>query len=64
MTTTKDLGVANLGEPWKGESNSIPVWEFFESVNAAAEMRRLNSKEKVRLRRLKLTGAARLFYSS
>ena len=64
MTTTKDLGVANLVEPWKGESNSIPVWEFFESVNAAAEMRRLNSKEKVRLPRIKLTGAARLFYSS
>jgi hypothetical protein len=38
MTTTKDLGVANLIVPWKGDRNSIPVWKFFESVNEAAEM--------------------------
>ena len=64
MTTTKDVGVANLVEPWKGDSNSVPVWEFFESVHEAAEMGRLSSKDKVRLARLKLRGAARLFYSS
>ena len=61
MTTTKDLGVTNLVEPCKGDSNSIPVWEFFESVNEAAEIGRLSSKDKVRLARLKLRGAARLF---
>jgi hypothetical protein len=33
---TKDMWVANLVEPWKGDSNSIPVVEFFESINEAA----------------------------
>jgi hypothetical protein len=58
------MWVANLVEPWKGDSNSIPVLEFFESINEAAEMGRLSSKDKVRLARLKLRGAARTFYSS
>jgi hypothetical protein len=57
------MWVANLVEPWKGESNNIPVTEFFESINEAAEMGRLSSKDKIRLARLKLRGAARVFYS-
>jgi hypothetical protein len=61
---TKDLGVASLVEPWKGDSNSISVIEFFESINEAAEMGRLCNKDKIRLARLKLRGAARLFYSA
>ena len=63
-TVTKDMWVANLVEPWKGDSNSIPVLEFFESINEAAEMGRLSSKDKIRLARLKLRGAARVFYSA
>ena len=58
------MWVANLVEPWKGDSNSIPVIEFSESINEAAEMRRLSSKAKVRLARLRLQGAARVFYSA
>jgi hypothetical protein len=61
---TKDMWVANLVEPWKGDSNSVPVIEFFESINEAAEMGRLSSKDEVRLARLKLRGAARMFYST
>ena len=61
---TKDLGVAGLVEPWKGDSNSIPVTEVFELVNEAAEMGRLGNKDKIRLARPKLRGAARLFYSA
>jgi hypothetical protein len=63
-TATKDMWVANLVEAWKGESNSIPVTEFFESINEAAEMGRLSSKDNIRLARLKLRGAARVFYSA
>ena len=33
-------------------------------MNEAAEMGRLSAKDKVRLARLKLIGAARVFYSS
>jgi hypothetical protein len=63
-TVAKDMWVVNLIEPWKVESNSIPVIEFFESINEAAEMGSLSSKDKVRLTRLKLRGAARTFYLS
>jgi len=63
-TATKDMWVANLVEPRKGDSDSIPVIEFFESINEAAEMGRLSPKDKVRLARLKLRGAARTFYSA
>ena len=45
-TATKDMWVANLVEPWKGDSNSIPVIELFESINEAAEMGRLSSRDK------------------
>jgi len=53
-TVVKDMWVANLVEPWKGDSNSVPVTEFFESITEAAEMGRLSAKDKVRLARLKL----------
>jgi hypothetical protein len=58
------MWVANLVEPWKRDSNSVPGNEFFESVEEAAEMGRLTSKDKVRLARLKLRGVARAFYSA
>jgi hypothetical protein len=61
---TKDIVVANLVEPWKGDSTSISVIDFFESVNEAAEMGRLSSKDKVHLVRMKLRGIARAFYSA
>jgi len=63
-TATKDMWVANLVEPWRGDSSSIPVSEFFESINEAAEMGRLSSKDKVHLVKLKLKGPARAFYSA
>jgi hypothetical protein len=63
-TATKDMWVANLVESWKGDSNSVSVYEFFESLEEAAEMGRLSSKDKVRLARLKIRGVARDFYSA
>ena len=63
-TATKDMWAADLIEPWKGDSNSIPVTENFESIDEATEMVRLSSKDKVRLAALKLKGAARVFYSA
>ena len=63
-TATKDMWVASLVEPWKGDSNSVPVTEFFESITEAAEMGRLSAKDKVRLATLKLRGATRMFYVS
>jgi len=63
-TTTKDMWVANLVEPWRGDSNSISVIDFFEFINEAAEMGRLSSKDKVHLAKLKLKGPVRVFYSA
>jgi hypothetical protein len=58
-TATKDMWVANLGEPWKGDHSSVPVHEFFESIDEAAEMGQLSAKDKLRLARLKLKGVAK-----
>jgi len=59
---TKDMWVVNLVEPWRGGSDSITATEFFESINEAAEMGHLSSKDKVRIARLKLKGPAKQFY--
>ena len=53
VTATKDMWVANVVEPHKRDTNSILVIEFFESIDEAVEMKRLSSKDKVRLARLK-----------
>ena len=63
-TATKDMWVANLVEPWKGDSSSMSVTEFFESLDEAAEMGRLTMKDKVHLAKLKLKGIAKAFYSA
>ena len=46
-TTTKDMWVDNLVEPWKGDSSSMSVIDFFEAIDEAAEMGRLTAKNKV-----------------
>jgi len=63
-TATKDMWIANLIEQGRGDSNSMPVTEFFESTDEAAEMGRLSAKYKVHLARLKLRGVAKTFYSA
>ena len=37
MAVTKDMWVANLVELWRGDSNSVQVTEFFESIDEAAD---------------------------
>ena len=58
------MWVANLVEPWKGDSSSMSVIDFFEGIDEAAEMGRLTAKDKVHLVKLKLRGVAKLFYSA
>jgi hypothetical protein len=60
-TAAKDMWVANVIEPWRGDQSSVPVYEFFEAIDEAAEMGRLSIKDKLRLARLKLRGVAKLF---
>jgi hypothetical protein len=63
-TATKVMWVANLVETRRGDSNSVPVVDFFESIDEAAEMGRLTAKDKVHLAKLKLKGATRSFYTA
>jgi hypothetical protein len=63
-TAAKDMWVANLVQFWRGDQSSVPVHEFFESIDEAAEMGRLSAKDKVWLARLKLKGVAKAFYST
>jgi hypothetical protein len=63
-TAAKDMWVANLVESWRGDQSSVPVHEFFEFIDEAAEMGRLSAKDKLRLARLKLKGVAKAFYST
>jgi hypothetical protein len=63
-TAAKDMWVANLVESWRGEQGSVPVHEFFEAIDEAAEMGQLSTKDKLRLSRLKLKGVAREFYTT
>ena len=53
-TVKKDMWVANVVESRRGDSNSVPVVDFFESIDEAAEMGRLTAKDKVHLANLKL----------
>ena len=63
-TATKDMRVANLVESRRGDSNNVPVIEFFDSIDEAADMVRLTAKDKVHLAKMKLKGAARWFYTA
>jgi hypothetical protein len=63
-TAAKDMWVANLIEPWKGDQSSVSVHEFFEAIDEAVEMDRLSAKDKLRLARLKLRWVAKSFYST
>jgi hypothetical protein len=65
-TAAKDMWVANLVEPSKGDQSSVPVHEFFKAIDKAAEMGRLSAKDNLRLARLKLRvrGVAKSLYST
>jgi hypothetical protein len=38
------MWVADLVEPWRGDSGSIPVQDFLQSINEAAELGNLSMK--------------------
>jgi hypothetical protein len=50
-TGVKYMWVANLVDPWRGDSSGPAVQDFFTSINEAAELGRLR-------------GHAKLFYST
>jgi hypothetical protein len=62
-TAAKDMWVANLVELWKGDHNSVPVYEFFEATGEAAEMGWLSTNDKLPLVRSKQQ-VAKPFYST
>jgi hypothetical protein len=48
---TKDMGVASMVEPWRGDGGSASVTEFFNYIEMVAELGGLSTGDKVHLAR-------------
>lgn len=62
-TRVKDLTTANLIDSWRGEG-PVPVNEFFENIERAAQVGNWTESDKVSILKLKLKGPAALFLNS
>jgi hypothetical protein len=60
----KDLSLNSLVPKWSGTEKSVSVKEFFESVESTAEIGNWSDSDRKQITILKLTEAARAFYSS
>ncbi|KAJ4426018.1 hypothetical protein ANN_27645 [Periplaneta americana] len=61
---TKDLSPATALKEWTGLPNSLPVYEFFNNIDAAARLGYLSDEDKKYILRLKLAGPAFGFLQS
>jgi hypothetical protein len=59
----KDLSLNYLVPKWSGTEASVPLEEFFSSIEGSAQIGRWDESDKIRIAVLKLTGAAKLFYN-
>lgn len=57
----KDLTIASSLKEWSGAPTSLPVKEFFNSIDAAATMGNLDDRDKIHIAKLKVVGAAAEF---
>lgn len=62
-TRVKDLTTANLIDAWRGDG-PVPVNEFFENIERAAQVGNWTETDKVSILKLKLKGPAALFLNS
>jgi hypothetical protein len=60
----KDLSLVTLVPKWSGTETSIHIQEIFEIIEASAAMSDWAEADKIRVCALKLTEAAREFYSA
>ena len=62
-TAPKDLSLISLLSKWSGTENSVSVKEFFESEESVATIGNWGESDKKHITVLKLTEAAKAFYS-
>jgi hypothetical protein len=62
-TVHKDLSLISLVPKWSGSETEVPLREFFSNIEGSAEIGQWEEKDKVKIAVLKLTGAAKSFYS-
>lgn len=61
---TKDLSPATALKEWTGLPGSLPVYEFFNNIDAAARLGNLSDEDKKYILRLKIAGPAFEFLQS
>ena len=58
----KDLSLVSLVPKWSGSDSSIPLEEFFSSIESVCRMGRWKDRDCVEIASLKVTDSAKLFY--
>jgi hypothetical protein len=61
---TKDLSLVGLIPKWSGTEKAAPLSEFFEAIEGTARLGNWSDADKIQVAVLKLTDAAKAFYSS
>ena len=62
--TTKDLSLVSLVPRWSGGETAPPIGEFFEIIESSAAIVNWSEADRKQICALKLTDAARAFYSA
>jgi len=61
---TKDLSLVSLVPRWSGGETAPPIGEFFETIESSAAIGNWSEADRKQICALKLTDAARAFYSA
>ena len=62
--TSKDLSLVSLVPKWSGSETALPIQEFFEILEDSGEIGKWTEADQIQVCALKLTDAARAFYSA
>jgi hypothetical protein len=62
-TVPKDLSLVSLIPKWSGTEKSVPLADFFESIESTARVGNWTETDKIQIAILKLTDSAKSFYS-
>jgi hypothetical protein len=62
-TAPKDMSMVSLIPKWGGTEKSVPISEFFDTIEGAAKVGNWSPEDKIQIAILKLMDAAKTFYS-
>src|SRR5215470_18879002 len=63
-TLTKDMSLVGLVPKWSGTEKASPLAEFFDAIEGTARIGNWSDADKLQVAVLKLTDAAKAYYSS